>query len=158
MSFSISSELLKPLQEHVRGYGLVDAEAGGFLLGSYGDASATVLALAEGVGVERSRGGFRVSGKAIDRLFAFAEDKELRVWAQVHSHPHGSFLSIIDETDGFRVAGFLSGVIPDFAAPPREPASWGWWTFEDGVWQAGPSPSMVERPGRVVTFDEMGVR
>lgn len=158
MSLSIASELLKPLQEHVRGYGLADAEAGGFLLGSHGDASATVLALAEGVGIERSRGGFRVSGKAVDRLFAFAEEEELRVWAQVHSHPRGSFLSNIDKTDGFRVGGFVSGVIPDYAAPPREPASWGWWTFRDGIWRPAPIPSTVERPGRVVTFDETEVR
>jgi len=77
VSFSIASELLQPLQEHVRGHGLADSEAGGFLLGPYGSASATVLALAEGIGIERSRVLFRVSGRAIDRLFAFAEDEQL---------------------------------------------------------------------------------
>lgn len=158
MTFSISSEVLQPLHDHVRGYGVRDAESGGFLLGPYDASTATVLALAEGLGIERSRGIFGVSGKAIDRLFAFAEDEELRVWAQVHSHPRGSFLSITDKTDGFRVAGFLSGVIPDYAAPPLDPASWGWWTFRDGIWHSAPPPPVVERAGRVVTFDALGVR
>src|SRR5687767_12390560 len=65
MSFSIASELLQSLQDHIRGYGLRDAESGGFLLGPYDASTATLLALAEGVGIERSRGMFRVSGKAI---------------------------------------------------------------------------------------------
>jgi hypothetical protein len=158
MSFSIAETMLDPLHAHVRQYGGEDAEAGGFLLGSYDDATATVLALAEGLGVERSRGLFRISGRAMERLFAFADDENLRVWAQVHSHPRGSFLSLTDETDGFRVPDFLSGVIPQYAEPPREPQSWGWWTFRHGEWQPADNPGVANRPSRVVTFDEEGVR
>lgn len=158
MTFSIAETILDPLHDHVRQYGGDDAEAGGFLLGAYDDATATVLALADGVGVERSRGLFRVSGTAMEQLFAFADDENLRVWAQVHSHPRGSFLSLTDETDGFRVAGFLSGVIPHYAAPPREPATWGWWTFRDGAWQPAETPGVANRPSRIITFDEEGVR
>ena len=158
MTLSISSELLQPLQDHVRGHGRTDVESGAFLLGSYNSPTVTVLALADGVGIERHRGYFRVSGKAIDRLFDFAEMEELRVWAQVHAHPRGSFLSETDERDGFRVEGFLSGIIPNFAAPPREPNEWGWWMFTDGAWQSAPAPSTSAAPGRVVTFDETGVR
>src|SRR5438132_11309354 len=65
MSFSISSDVLDSLQRHVTFYGLKDTESGAFLLGPYDTESITVLALAEGVGVERGRGFFRVSGKAI---------------------------------------------------------------------------------------------
>jgi hypothetical protein len=158
MRFAVSSNLLEPFQEHVRHYGQHDVESGGFLLGPYDTATVTVLALAEGVGIERSRVFFRVSGRAIDRLFNFAEAEELRVWAQVHAHPRGSFLSETDERDGFRVDGFISGVIPDFAAPPREPASWGWWTFTGGMWREAVAPSIAAAPARVVTFDETGVR
>lgn len=158
MSFSISSELLDPLHDHVRGYGRMDVESGGFLLAPFDSPTMTVLALADGVGVERGRGYFRVSGKAIDRLFDFAEAESLRVWAQVHAHPRGSFLSETDERDGFRVEGFVSGVIPNFAAPPREPQRWGWWTFADGIWQAATVPLAATAPGRVVTFDETEVR
>jgi hypothetical protein len=158
MNFSISSELLQPLQDHVSGYGRADVESGAFLLGPYESRTATVLALADGTGVERHRGYFRVSGKAVECLFDFAETEGLRVWAQVHAHPRGSFLSETDERDGFRVEGFLSGIIPNFAAPPREPNGWGWWTFVDGAWQAASAPSTAAAPGRVVTFDEAGVR
>ena len=158
MSFSISSELLDPLQDHVHRYGRMDVESGGFLLGPYESRNVTVLALADGVGVERGRGYFRVSGKAIDRLFDFAEVEGLRVWAQVHAHPRGSFLSETDERDGFRVEGFVSGVIPNFAAPAREPQRWGWWTFTEGIWQAATAPFPATAPGRVVMFDETEVR
>jgi len=158
MSFSISSEILDPLEDHVRCYGRIDVESGGFLLGPYESPTITVLALAEGVGVERSRGCFRVSGRAIERLFDFADAQGLRVWAQVHAHPRESFLSETDERDGFRVEGFLSGVIPNFAAPPRQPQQWRWWIFTDGTWQAVAAPSAAPAPGRVVTFDEAGVQ
>jgi hypothetical protein len=158
MTFSIASELLHPLHDHVRGYGLQDVESGGFLLGPYDPASATVLALAEGVGIARSRGLFCVSGRAIDQLFAFADSEHLRVYAQVHAHPRGSFLSETDERDGFRVDGFISGVIPNYAEPPHDPGSWRWWTFRDGLWQTIVAPSVDAQNGRVVTFDETGVR
>ncbi len=158
MTFSIANQLLGPLNAHVRQYGARDVEAGGFLLGPYDAVTATVLALAEGVGVKRSRDFFRVSGKAMEQLFAFAENENLRVWAQVHSHPRGCFLSITDKTDGFRVAGFLSGVIPDYVTPPLEPPAWGWWTFWDGEWQPAETPGATDAPSRVVTFDETGVR
>jgi len=158
MTFTIATSLLPPLQEHVRGYGTQDAEAGGFLLGATGVASADVLALAEGVGIERSRGLFRVSGTALERLFAWADDHELRVWAQVHSHPRGSFLSPTDKTYGFRVEGFLSAIIPDYPRPPLDPHTWGWWTFTAGVWRRAGTPSVADVPARVIVFDETGVR
>jgi hypothetical protein len=158
MNLLIATDLLQPLQAHVRAYGLHHAESGGFLLGCYEGSAATVLALAEGVGIDRNPGFFRVSGKAIDRLFEFADQQSLRVWAQVHAHPRDSFLSITDKRDGFRVAGFLSGVIPDYAMPPLNPADWGWWTFVNGAWQTAPSPTTIDMTGRVVIFDETGIR
>lgn len=157
-NFSIARTLLEPLQDHVRDHGRRDDEAGGFLLGTYEDPVATVLALAEGVGVERSRGFFRVSGTAMEQLFTFAENENLRVWAQVHSHPRRSFLSETDETDGFRVEGFISGVIPNYVKPPRKPQSWGWWTFHHGAWEATGIPSLNGGVSRVVTFDATGIR
>lgn len=158
MNFTLAAPLLTPLQDHVRHWGKQDKEAGGFLLGSGEGASAHVLALAEGVGIERSRGVFRVSGKALEQLFAWAETEKCRVWAQVHSHPRGSFLSQTDETYGFRVEGFISAVIPDYARPPRTPVSWGWWTFADGIWQSVGAPSVTGGETRIVVFDEEGVK
>ena len=158
MNLIIATSILAPLQEHVRAWGRQDKEAGGFLLGSHDAPSVDILALAEGPGVERSRGLFRVSGKALDRLFAWAEENDCRVWAQVHSHPRGSFLSDTDETYGFRVEGFISAVIPDYATPPLQPETWGWWTFAGGVWRSVSAAGTVERPARIITFDEDGVR
>ncbi|MEA2236118.1 MAG: hypothetical protein QOC81_842 [Thermoanaerobaculia bacterium] len=158
MMFTISDSILEPLNLHVRGYGAHNAEAGGFLLGPYDAGAATVLALAEGVGIERGRGLFRVSGKAMDQLFAWADEERLRVWAQVHSHPRRSFLSLTDEMYGFRVARFLSGVIPQYAKPPLDPAAWGWWVFTDGEWRSSERPGVVEVASRIVTFDQAGVR
>jgi hypothetical protein len=154
----ISEKLLRPLGDHVRAHGGADAEAGGFLLGGREIPLATVLALAEGPGVERSRGIFRVSGAAIDQLFAWAEERELRVWAQVHSHPRGSFLSDIDEREGFRVEGFISAVIPDYGDPPEAPSAWGFWRFVGGAWSAIEPAHTTGAAGSVYTFSEDGVR
>lgn len=158
MNFTLAAQLLTPLQDHVRQWGKQDKEAGGFLLGSGDGSSAHVLALAEGVGIERSRGVFRVSGKALEQLFAWAEVENCRVWAQVHSHPRGSFLSDTDERYGFRVEGFISAVIPDYATPPRTPDAWGWWTFAEGIWQSVGAPSVTRAETRIVVFDEEGVK
>lgn len=157
-SLMISETLLRPLHEHVRAHGRADVEAGGFLLGGGENPVATVLALAEGRGVERSRGIFRVSGRAIDQLFAWAEERELRVWAQVHSHPRGSFLSDIDEREGFRVEGFISAVIPDYSDPSEAPSAWGFWRFAGGAWSAIESAQTTGAAGSVYTFSEDGVR
>lgn len=158
MNLTIPTSILEPLQQHVRAWGQKDNEAGGFLLGPHDAPSIDILAFAEGAGVERSRGLFRVSGKALDRLFAWAEDHDRRVWAQVHSHPRGSFLSHTDETYGFRVEGFISAVIPDYATPPLRPETWGWWTFEAGDWRSVAAPARSDLSSRVITFDEEGVR
>lgn len=154
----IAEPLLRPLRDHVRGHGRANAEAGGFLLGGREMQLATVLALAEGRGVDRSRGVFRVSGRAIDQLFTWAEERELRVWAQVHSHPSGSFLSDIDEREGFRVDGFISAVIPNFSDPPEAPSEWGFWRFVDGAWAAIEPARISGGAGSVFTFSEDGVR
>ena len=158
MTFSLTTAILVPLNAHVRIFGDLDSEAGGFLLGPRDAAVANVLALADGVGVERSRGVFQVSGKAIEQLFAWTDDHQLRVWALVHSHPRGSSLSRTDELYGFRVAGFLSGVIPDFARPPLHPHEWGWWTFDAEEWRGAHPPDLVAGEALIISFDETGVR
>lgn len=158
MTLTIASPILTPLQEHVRACGQQDKEAGGFLLGPHDTPTINVLALATGAGVERSRGLFRVSGKALDRLFSWAEANDCRIWAQVHSHPRQSFLSDTDETYGFRVEGFLSAVIPNYATPPLLPERWGWWTFTRGVWRDAAGPEVVQHPGRIISFNEDGIQ
>lgn len=108
--------------------------------------------------MDRSRGIFRVSGKAIDQLFSWADERELRVWAQVHSHPRGSFLSEIDKREGFRVEGFISTVIPNFGDPPEVPSEWGFWAFVGGVWTPINAARATRGDGSVFRFSEDGVR
>jgi hypothetical protein len=98
-----------------------------------------------------------VGGKALDHLFAWAETENLRVWAQVHSHPRGSFLSGTDKTYGFRVEGFISAVIPDYAEAPLAADAWGWWTFARGEWRSTVPPTVTAGSSRVFTFSEDGV-
>jgi proteasome lid subunit RPN8/RPN11 len=158
MTLILPNTILEPLNAHIRSYGVDDAEAGAFLLGPYSQPIADVLVFAEGVGVERSRGLFRVSGKAVEQLFAWADEHDLRVWGQVHSHPRGSFLSDTDETYGFRVRGFLSAVVPNYANPPDRPEDWGWWTFDGAAWVEAEAAAVAVADARIYRFDETGVR
>lgn len=135
--------LLHKIQEHVRRHGERYAESGGFLLGSFGSPLVTCVAFADGPGIERNRGGFSVSGKAMEILFAWAEEQDLRVWAQFHSHPTDAFLSATDLKYGFSVEGFTSAVIPDFVTPPFFPNQWGWWRYESKSWRAIDSPRVL---------------
>ena len=92
------------------------AETGGFLLAAEDNADrATVLALGGQSGIVRRRNLFTISGGAIERLFSWAGDTELRIRAQVHSHAHGAFLSRTDLQHGFDVDGFITAVVPHFA-------------------------------------------
>lgn len=158
MTLVIHNDLLLPLNAHIQKHGVADCEAGGFFLGLRETPIASVLALAEGRGVERHRGVFRLSGMAIEALFEWADAEGLRVWAQVHSHPRGSFLSPTDARDGFRVTGFLSAVVPNFANPPTQPSSWRFWRFTGGAWKQEEPAAVVVGAGKIVEFDEEGVR
>ena len=64
----------------VRRYGAVDVETGGFMLAPAPEPMrVSIVALAGERGVTRRWGLFRVSGRAIDRLFAWADDQGMRI-------------------------------------------------------------------------------
>ena len=146
------------LTADIRRWGALGAETGGFLLASESDPDLlTILALAGHAGIARRRGLFAVSGPAIEQLFSWATDSELRIRAQVHSHARGAFLSPTDLRHGFDVAGFISAVVPHFAAPSAQPRDWGWWQRTTTRWQAHPAPEVIAGTASVVRFDQSGV-
>ncbi len=144
----------------VTSYGRDDGvETGGFLLAPSHDPEAvSVVAMAGETGIERAWGWFRVSASAIDVLFAWAEERGLRIPAQFHSHGIGRDLSLIDRREGFNVRGFISCVVPEFRDPPSVPNGGGWWLFDGASWVETASCTLVESEVMVVRFDEEGVR
>jgi hypothetical protein len=147
------------IREDVLAFGSKRVETGGFFLArSGGEETATVLALAGEDGITRHRGLFGVSGIALDRLFAYAEEEGLRVPAQFHSHGGRAFLSPTDLAHGLSVRGFVSCIVPFWNDPPADPHNWGWWRCDGDAWNTEPSPEVAEHTSVcVVRFDEGGV-
>ena len=155
----IATTALDPITEHVKNFGKLDVETGGFLLAERAkSARITVIALTGQTGVHRARDQFRISGPAIESLFLWSEEHDFQVRAQFHAHPLRAFLSGADERLGFCVEGFQTSIIPGYADPPRRPEEWGWWTFASGSWLPIAAPRTTRIPSCVVVFDEDGVR
>ena len=140
----------------VRRFGAAHVETGGFLLAPRDDDAVTIVALAGTAGIVRRRDLFQVSDFALDRLFGHADEHELWIPAQFHSHGLGAFMSECDVEHGLSVQGFITTIVPHFAAPPQDPAQWGWWRYE-GAWIPLAPPRRSSTPVSVITFDEGGV-
>jgi hypothetical protein len=155
----LPAESVPAITAEVRRYGRLDLETGGFLLGPEAEPTRIeVIALAGDRGIERAWGLFRVSGRAVERIFAWAEERALRIPAQFHSHDRGARLSPLDRREGFNVRGFISCVVPSYRTPPTDPGAWGWWWFDGTAWVHAPGPVLRADEVTVVTFDEAGVR
>jgi hypothetical protein len=142
----------------VRRHGAHGVETGAFLLAHENEPDDLNIVAFSGVrGITRRPHVFRISGSALERLFEWASEKELRVRALVHSHKRGAFLSATDLRHGLSVRGFTSAVIPKFAEPSPNAADWGWWRFNDGSWEPIAAPRSGDRPVHLVEFDESGV-
>jgi hypothetical protein len=148
------------ITDEVRAYGKQRVETGGFFLSSIEDPEQiSTLALAGTAGITRKRGLFRVSGAALDRLFTWADEREMRIPAQFHSHRGRAFLSPTDLTHGLSVRGFVTCIVPFWSDPPDDPGRWGWWRFDGERWTDEPCPPADTRGTvGVVTFDERGVQ
>lgn len=147
------------IMAEVVGYGSSLLETGGFFLASRATpATITVVAMAGEVGIERGWGFFKVTGSAIDEIFRWAEEREMYMPAQFHSHRYGAGLSLLDKRHGFNVPDFISCVVPHFDAPPSDPTAWGWWRFDGAVWVGTSPASLGDGHSGVVVFDEEGVR
>lgn len=127
---------IEPLIEHVSDYGRTDVETGALLMCDLRSNAVRAVAMTGDHGVTRKYGLFVLSMRVIDSAFSYAEGHGLQVRAQVHSHAGAAFLSPTDKGGNLNMQGFIAAVIPHFRRPPSDPASWGWWTFDDGAWRA----------------------
>lgn len=154
----ITEQAVARLLADVRLHGGRPTEAGAFLLAPAGESERLELvALAGERGIHRARDLLKVSGSAIERLFSWAADRDLMIRAQVHSHRRTAYLSPTDLRGGFSVDGFVTCVIPHYAAPPAEPERWGWWEYGAGRWTTRAAPTAVAGDAEVVHFDAGGV-
>jgi hypothetical protein len=140
-----------------RTFGLHSQETGGFLMTPTGATTVTVVAVAGTTGIIRHRNLLQISTRALARLFDYADNQDLRIPAQFHSHETLAFLSRTDTEHGLRVEGFTSVVIPTFANPPDDPTDWGWWTFHHPTWS--PTSPGLHGTGdiQLIRFDEDGI-
>lgn len=153
----LGADAVETIVADVARHGALGVETGALLLTPPDDPTVTVLALAGTVGIIRHPRLLVLSSPALNPLFAYAEDNNLQLRAQVHSHTRQAFLSHTDKTGNIRMSGFIASVIPNFAAPPRDPATWGWWTFEDGDWVPIEPAVITTQTTKVITFDADGV-
>jgi hypothetical protein len=141
----------------VAAWGTRGSETGGFLLCEENDCRVALVALSGGKGINRARDQFAVSGTALAALFGYAAQHGFSVRAQFHSHGRSAFLSPTDLKHGFNVEGFLTTVVPNFAAPSRNPWDWRWWLYNRD-WEEIEAPAPVEGAVQIVRFDEEGAR
>ncbi|SRR6266478_2076754 len=80
--------------------------------------------------------GYFVSGETLFELNKALAKTELRLIAQVHSHPKEAYHSETDDRYGIVTAdGGLSLVVPNFGRAPADPSSWAVYRLEHGTWQ-----------------------
>jgi hypothetical protein len=137
-------------------FGAASVETGGFFLAPRGGDEITIVAHTRTAGIVRRRRLFQISDLALDRLFGYADEHDLWIPAQFHSHARAAFLSATDVDHGLCVEGFLSTIIPYFAAPPTDPSKWGWWRYQN-TWTSIAPPRPSAAPIDAFTFDEDGV-
>ncbi|QGX08835.1 hypothetical protein EEW87_17675 (plasmid) [Janibacter melonis] len=154
----IGSDAVTRLIADVQHHGQLGVETGAVLLSPRGEPTVTHLAIAGDVGVVRRRGLFVLSAAALGPLFDFAEERDLQLRAQVHSHHGRAFLSPTDEAGNIRMTGFVAAVIPTFTHPSTDVDLWGWWTFDGSCWVPSPAASLGDLETTVLTFDAEGVR
>lgn len=153
---TITDTAVATVISEVAAWGERDVETGGFLLAG-DDSAVSRVALAGSTGIHRDRAQFVVSGRALAILFAFANEHDLAILAQFHSHRGRAFLSRTDLRHGFSVDGFITTVLPGFASPPGNPAAWGWWSYH-GEWIPSAPAAVAAGDAQVVRFDEDGAR
>lgn len=153
----IGSDAVATIVTDVARYGALGVETGALLLTPPGQATVTLVALAGTAGIERRAGLLVFTSAALNPLFSYAEDNGFQVRAQVHSHKHEAFLSKTDKAGNIRMPGFIAAVIPDFATPTSNVATWGWWTFEESDWKRGAPPTVTRLNTKFITFDAGGI-
>jgi hypothetical protein len=157
-ALSLPAGAARRIAADARAHGLTDVETGGFLMAPRGRDAVRIVAFAGVTGVVRRRRLFQISAGAIDKLFEHADQNELWIPAQFHSHGGTAFLSPTDKRHGLAVEGFVSVVVPFYAAPSDNPSSWGWWQYRAGEWVPTRAAGASLADSAYLRFDEDGVR
>jgi hypothetical protein len=139
-------------------HGALGVETGALLLTPHGEPAVTVVALAGTAGIDRHSGLLVFSSAALNPLFSYAEDHDLQLRAQVHSHMYDAFLSPTDKAGNIRMPGFIASVVPNFATPEAHTNVWGWWTFDGTDWTPTEPALVTAQDTKFVIFDADGVR
>src|SRR5437660_1251066 len=111
---AVPAGAVETITTEIRVYGQQLLETGGFMMLPRGCGTVTTVAFAGITGIVRRQHLFQISARALDRLFTFADDHDLYIPVQFHSHERGAYLSWIDAQHGLRVDGFTSVVIPTY--------------------------------------------
>lgn len=154
----LGADAVEVIVAEVARYGALGVETGALLLTPPDEPTVTVLALAGTAGIERHRGLLVLSSAALNPLFSYAEDHDVQLRAQVHSHMYEAFLSATDKAGNIRMPGFIAAVVPDFETPAAAPAVWGWWTFDGTDWVPIQPALVTPHTTTVIVFDADGVR
>lgn len=157
-SLFIPSAGVRAVAEEIQVFGQQNLETGGFLAMRRGQATVSTVAMAGTSGIGRAHNLLQISARALDRLFAYADEQDLWIPIQFHSHAASAFLSQTDRTLGLCVEGFVSTVVPNFHRPPANTTAWGWWRYSGGEWLDIEAAGEVPGEVGVIRFDEDGVR
>jgi len=149
----LPAEAIAIVVADVTRFGALSVETGGFLLAAREDDAIAMVARAGSAGIVRRPDLFQVSDLALDRLFGYADEHDLWIPVQFHSHGLAAFMSPTDVEHGLCVEGFVSTIVPFFAAPPTDPSQWGWWRYEE-AWTPIAPPGASTAPVAAITFDE----
>lgn len=157
MPITMPASMSATIADVARIAGRRPVETGGFILGRAGTDRGDVLALTGEVGVERRRDLFIVDGLALAALFDWADDHDLSVIAQWHTHRGRAGLSKTDLEHGLNVPGFHTAVVPFYASASPEPATWGWWTFDRSWKSSAPPRTDAGLSHQTITFEHGAV-
>ncbi len=154
----LPSSAVSAITDDVIRFGRQGLETGAFLLADPNQpARIASVALLGTAGIDRRRDQLVISGLALARLFDWADEAGLVVRVQLHSHLFEALMSPTDERFGLTVEGFISAIVPDSAAPSREPEDWGWWRFSSGRWVPTDPAHVTTEVIPTVCVDERGV-
>lgn len=122
--FVVPRQAVQDVHDHLTEVGRQGYEGLGLWVGRIDGATATVahaLIPAQRLIRNASGVGVHVPGDELHRLNVWLFDNELRILAQIHSHPTHAYHSGTDDDYALATtAGSLSLVVPDFAQNPPD--------------------------------------
>lgn len=147
--FALPYALLEKTVATLREEGSGCVESIAFFAGTIEESTARVthLLVPKGSGVFKHAYHIRVSDRIVAKLCDFIDPPHRVLLGQVHTHKGEAFHSPSDDANSLDTPGYLSVVIPRFAA--GAPSSWAQWAFHECI---------APRTFRLWSPAEVGVR